>query len=160
VRPAAVSAIPAIAVLILSAFGAAALDTGGLPTWAPGIPGGIPAVPVVANVRDFVARRDVASDEASAIQAAIDSIRGDGAVLIPAGTYLLRSSIRMRKGVVLRGDGAGRTHLMIDHNADAIVFLWYDRGPWTPLVGGLGAGLDATRGRRSLLFPSRYVRRN
>ena len=37
-----------------------------------------------------------------------------GAVLLPAGTYLLRSGVTLKSGVVLRGEGKERTHLIVN----------------------------------------------
>ena len=109
-------------------------------SWRPGIVGGVPNVPVVANVRDFGARGDRVTDDAPAFQAAIAAVRGAGAVFIPAGTYLLKSTLRMRSGVVLRGAGVNDTHLTINHSGNAIEFSTFQRGTWVDVLDGLHKG--------------------
>lgn len=64
--------------------------------WSAGVPGGIPDVPIAANAKDFGARGDGVADDAPSIQRAIDSV-SSGAVLIPAGSYMLRSPLTIRK---------------------------------------------------------------
>jgi hypothetical protein len=108
--------------------------------WRPGIIGGVPAVPVAVNVRDFGARGDGVTDDAAAFRAAIGAVRPPGAVSIPAGTYLLRSSLRMRSGVVLRGAGAAETHLVINHDGVAIDFSLFQRGAWVNAIDGYSKG--------------------
>lgn len=71
----------------------------------------IPDPPVAANVRDFGARGDGKTDDTKAIQAAIEATK-TGAILLPAGRYVLTDAIIIRKsGMVLRGEGADRTVL-------------------------------------------------
>lgn len=85
-----------------------------IPHWHPGIPGGIPEVPVRADVTKFGARGDGRADDTAAVQKAIDEIDAPGAVFLPEGTYLLTTTLRLRSGVVLRGAGRDRTHLRIE----------------------------------------------
>lgn len=71
----------------------------------------IPDVPVVANVKNFGAKGDGYADDTAAIQKAIDTTT-NGAVLLPAGRYVLTDPLRIRKsGVVLRGEGTEKTIL-------------------------------------------------
>ena len=85
-----------------------------IPHWRPGISGGIPEVPVRADVTRFGARGDGKTDDAVAIQKAIDEVNTPGAVFVPEGTYVLKNTLRLRSGVVLRGAGSDRTHLRIE----------------------------------------------
>ena len=85
-----------------------------IPHWHPGIPGGIPEVPVRADVTKFGARGDGRADDTAAVQKAIDEVDASGAVFLPEGTYLLTTTLRLRSGVVLRGAGRDRTHLRIE----------------------------------------------
>ncbi|HLU66879.1 MAG TPA: glycosyl hydrolase family 28-related protein, partial [Kofleriaceae bacterium] len=71
----------------------------------------IPEVPVVSNVRDFGAVGDGATDDTRAFQDALAAAEG-GALLVPAGRYLIRGKLAMRRSnVVLRGEGPDRTVL-------------------------------------------------
>ena len=53
-----------------------------IPHWRPGISGGIPEVPVRADVTRFGARGDGKTDDAVAIQQAIDEVNTPGAVFL------------------------------------------------------------------------------
>jgi len=79
--------------------------------WDAGVRGGIPQVPVTATVK---LPADGRTDAAPALQAAIDAAKGPGALLLPAGSYRIKSTLRLRSGVVLRGEGPDRTHLLVD----------------------------------------------
>ncbi|WP_265444525.1 dockerin type I domain-containing protein [Acetivibrio straminisolvens] len=113
--------------------------------WNPGIIGGIPTKPVVANVLDFGAKGDGLNDDSNAFIKAIESVKDGGAVLIPAGEYLIKSKITLSNPVVLRGEGPGKTSLLIDHSSDAFEIITYKRGNWVNLAGGY------TRGSRELI---------
>src|SRR5260221_11775162 len=73
--------------------------------WHPGIPGGIPNVPVSVSVARFGADATGANDSAVAFNAAINAAPSGTAVHVPAGTYLIKSTITISKSVVIRGDG-------------------------------------------------------
>ncbi|MBT4138356.1 MAG: hypothetical protein HOE48_10585 [Candidatus Latescibacteria bacterium] len=104
--------------------------------WTPGIPGGIPDVDVVANVKDYGAVGDGMTDDAASFQKAIDAV-DQGAVLIPAGDYVLKSGLEINKSVVLRGEGADKTRLLFDiADRAAINIAKYDRGEWMDVVDG------------------------
>jgi hypothetical protein len=110
--------------------------------WKPGLPNGIPNVPVAANVREFGAKGDGKTDDSGAFIEAIRSVNA-GAVLIPAGTYLLQSPLEIGKSIVLRGEGADKTHLVFDlagQNKDAITIAQYLRGDWVNVIGGYTRG--------------------
>jgi len=109
--------------------------------WDPGIPDGIPDVAVKANVKDYGAIGDGKTDDALAIQKAIDAI-DQGAVFIPAGKYFLKSGLNIDKSVVLRGEGSDKTHLFFDMAEDrtAINISKYDRGEWVSVVSGYDFG--------------------
>jgi hypothetical protein len=108
--------------------------------WNPGLAGGIPNIPVVANVRDFGAKGDGVTDDYIAFNNAIQSITGSGAVYIPAGNYLIRSSLAIGAGIVLRGDGPDKTRLLINHSGLAFDIVTYKRGTWISLTGGYTKG--------------------
>ena len=118
VRPAALAAAAVLAVALVCGGAGPLLSQTSVADVAflgqPGYPGAIPEVPVKVNVRDMGARADGTTDDAGAIQRAIDAVDGRGAVLLPAGTYLLRSGVALKSGVVLRGEGKDRTHLIVN----------------------------------------------
>ena len=58
------------------------------------------------NVRTFGAKGDGKTDDAPAIQAAIDACPQAGTVLVPEGHWLVQSSpLRLRSGITLQGHG-------------------------------------------------------
>ena len=60
------------------------------------------------NVRDFGAKGDGTTDDSAAIQAALDL---KGHVYIPAGTYLINTTLRIKSNTKLYGDGVEATIL-------------------------------------------------
>ncbi|MBM3500726.1 MAG: hypothetical protein FJX74_18870 [Armatimonadetes bacterium] len=86
------------------------------PDWTQaGVPGGIPDVPVKARLEDFGGRPNDDLDDAAALQEACASVgaQGGGAVLLSEGTYHLdRPSSIWADGVVIRGAGPDKTHLI------------------------------------------------
>ncbi len=82
--------------------------------WSPGIPGGIPAYPVVLNVKDapYSAKGDGVADDTPAIQRAIDDCPAKKAVFLPEGTYRTTVGLEIRaKAIVLRGAGPRKTRI-------------------------------------------------
>lgn len=67
----------------------------------------LPEVPGVVSVKDFGAAGDGRSDDTAAFIAAI-AAANDGAVLVPAGRYVITARLTIaRSRVVLRGEGSG-----------------------------------------------------
>lgn len=72
----------------------------------------LPVLREVANVRQFGAKGDGVTDDSAAFLAAIDKTRS-GAIVVPAGRYVIRRILEIRQsGVVLRGAGPERTVLV------------------------------------------------
>src|SRR3954470_4056455 len=91
--------------------------------WQPGIRGGIPARGSVCATIDGAAFGGGKADASDAIQSAISGCaEGTGAVL-PPGTYRLRKSLLLNKGVVLRGAGPDRTRLRLDAEKGPVIFM-------------------------------------
>jgi len=111
-------------------------------TWNPGILGGIPEVVEKANVKDFGAQGNGSSDDAQAFKDAINAAKnaGGGAVLIPAGTYRINSTISLSSNVVLRGEGYDKTHLDINTSGDAISISGGSKGSLVNVTGGYKKG--------------------
>lgn len=88
----------------------------------------LPEPAVVVNVRQW-ARADGKTDDTAAFARAIAFAekKGGGAVLVPEGRYLLKGMIRIRQsGVVLRGEGRGKTVL---HFANPLARVLGPRSP-------------------------------
>ncbi|NIM96227.1 MAG: hypothetical protein GTO18_21220 [Anaerolineales bacterium] len=108
-----------------------------------GYPGEIPKVPVVVNVMDFGAKGDGITNDYAAITTAINSATSPGAVLFPEGTYRYESTIKLKDGIVLRGEWADKTHLECDLSGASrpcIEAVTYRRGDFTPAISGLEKG--------------------
>lgn len=71
----------------------------------------LPEPAAVANVRELGAKGDGTSDDTAAFKAALAKAAGQGAVLVPAGKYLLSSHLVLPSGTVLRGEGPAKTTL-------------------------------------------------
>jgi hypothetical protein len=71
----------------------------------------IPDVAVKGNVKDFGAKGDGVTDDSQAFLKAISSV-SNGAILVPAGRYLITEVLFIKKSnVVLRGEGPDKTVL-------------------------------------------------
>lgn len=80
----------------------------------------IPRVKQVASAKDFGARGDGKTDDTEAIRKAIDGST-DGAILLPAGRYLISDIIEIRKGgIVLRGEGPEKTIIVFTRGLEEI----------------------------------------
>jgi hypothetical protein len=114
--------------------------------WAPGIPGGIPEVKSICTRLSAERYGDGAADATKAIQSAIDGCAEGKVVLLPAGTYRTTDVLWIRKGIVLRGEGPGRTRIVRDGARDdwhgAVLRIANDAGfgPPVPVVGGAPLG--------------------
>ncbi len=72
----------------------------------------VPEIPVATDATKHGAKGNGSTDDTDAIQAAIDATP-QGAVLLPAGRYVITRELTLRTGgVVLRGEGPGRTVLV------------------------------------------------
>ncbi|WP_437757441.1 glycosyl hydrolase family 28-related protein [Sorangium sp. So ce1389] len=121
----------------------------------------LPEVPVVVNVRDFGAVGDGMTDDTDAFLAAIDAA-ADGAILVPAGRYLITEILRIgRSRLVLRGEGSGASGsvLYIPRSLSDVLgpaeqwswsggFIWVDPGASGAALTEVTAG--ASRGDRTV----------
>ena len=86
------------------------------PDWSrAGVQGGIPDVPEVVRASKFGAKPDDDLDDAEAIERACAAVgdKGGGAVVLDAGTYHLDRSVTIYdSGVVIRGAGRDKTHVV------------------------------------------------
>lgn len=82
--------------------------------WRPGCSMPIPFYPVVLNLKDLNPKADGKTDDAAVFKAAIEKAKTPGAILVPAGTYLLKDRLDLKSGLVLRGEGFEKTHLIFN----------------------------------------------
>ena len=113
----------------------AAIPPDRLADWSrAGTEDGIPKIKVSADFSAYAPTGNGESDDYPKLEKAIAECQSPGAVYIPAGTYLMKSVIRMRNGVVLRGDGPGKTNLVFDLPSRApeaaILFEGAMEGSW------------------------------
>jgi MYXO-CTERM domain-containing protein len=105
--------------------------------WDPGVPGGIPDVtsPVV-SVREHGAVADGKTDDLHAFQEALAALTNGGVLLVPAGDYYLGGTLTIgTDGLVIRGEGAGRTRLLLGPAVTASIdVVTYGRGDWQTLA--------------------------
>ncbi len=93
--------------------------------WRPCIPGGIPAYSVFSSVKTppYGAKGDGKADDTAAIQKALDDCPEGKAVLLPEGTYRLTATLKISKGIVLRGEGPAKTRLINEATAGHSISL-------------------------------------
>jgi hypothetical protein len=112
--------------------------------WEPGVPGGVPDLPVTVRVTDHGAKGNGSTDDWAAIEAAIDALPSSGGVVyFPAGTYVVKKTLQLGDGVVLRGAGSDATSLEFDlggRNDPGIRIVEYDAGSWRGVAGGFQKG--------------------
>ncbi|HQL08415.1 MAG TPA: glycosyl hydrolase family 28-related protein, partial [Lentisphaeria bacterium] len=79
-----------------------------------GVEGGIPDIPAAARLSDFGAKADDDRDDSVALAAACAALPADGgAIILDAGTYHFDRPVTIsRDGVVIRGQGMGKTKII------------------------------------------------
>lgn len=78
----------------------------------------------IVSVKDFGAVGDGVTDDTAAIQAAIDAVyaAGGGKVYLPAGTYIVGSSVLLKNKTSVFGDGFNASIVKLKNNANTNVF--------------------------------------
>jgi hypothetical protein len=125
----------------------------------------LPRPPVRASVKDFGAVGDGRTDDTAAFEKAIAAVN-DGALLVPAGRYLITRVLYIRKSnFVLRGEGSAKSILIFPKTLVEVLgkrpgtgehdnwswaggFLWVEGRESNPALAELAA--DAPRGSRRL----------
>lgn len=80
----------------------------------------LPRPPIKATVKDFGAKGDGNTDDSDAFRRAIEETES-GAILIPAGKYVLTDIFEIRKpNIVLRGEGPDKTILFFPKGMEQI----------------------------------------
>lgn len=97
---------------------------------------------IVANVnaKDFGAKGDGVTDDTSAIQSALDSIRGGGVVYLPAGEYVVKGNLYIPTCCTLVGDWTPPTG---EKKAETVLLAYAGRGSdyGEPFIGMAGSSV-------------------
>lgn len=70
------------------------------------------------DVRSYGAKWDGTTDDASAVQDALDAVSGAGVVTLPPGTGIIGTALVCKSGVTLRGAGVDVTTIKVKDSAD------------------------------------------
>ncbi|MBN1480080.1 T9SS C-terminal target domain-containing protein [candidate division KSB1 bacterium] len=112
--------------------------------WSPGIPGDFPDKTFVVNVLDYSATGDGQTDDSNAFINAIRAIPASGGLLVvPGGTYVLKKTLSVNKGVLFKGEGHDKTRLLFDlsgRSDNCIDIVKYERGDWVDALEGYEKG--------------------
>lgn len=112
--------------------------------WSPGIPGDVPDKTFVVNVLDYGATGDGRTDDSNAFINATRAIPASGGLLvIPTGSYLIKKTLSVNKGVLFKGEGHDKTRLLFDlsgRGESCIDFVKYERGDWVDVLQGYEKG--------------------
>ncbi len=99
-----------------------------------GIQGSFASPVLQIEVKDFGAVGDGTTDDAPAVLAAIASLKGSpGVVFFAPGTYLLKQTIPVPSGVILRGKSPKTTVLRLTHSGPGIVLAGKLSGNFQPI---------------------------
>ena len=103
--------LPLLLVLFAPCAFAGVIPTARTVDWSiAGYGGPVPRPATLANVMDFGAKGDGVANDQPAIAKAIAALKGAaGVVLLPAGKYLITSTLNVPSNTVLRGIGAGQS---------------------------------------------------
>ncbi len=113
--------------------------------WSPGIAGGIQVITSPEkNVLDFNADPTGVNDSKAAFMGAINDLPASGGVIfIPEGTYKISSTINISKSnVVFRGEGVGKTRIVMDFMGDCFSIIIYEQGGWQNTTFDLAKGAN------------------
>lgn len=106
-----------------------------------GYTGQIPSITTpIINVKDFGATGNGSTDDAGAIQTAIDGAPNPAVIFFPAGTYRIQARLNLKSGIVLRGEGYRQTHLECLNNGGCINLAGSLAGSFVNLQSGLAKG--------------------
>lgn len=106
-----------------------------------GYTGQIPSITTpIINVKDFGATGNGSTDDAGAIQTAIDEAPNPAVIFFPAGTYRLQARLNLKSGIVLRGEGYRQTHLECLNNGGCINLTGSLAGGFVNIQSGLAKG--------------------
>jgi len=130
------------------------IDPGRRTDWRQaGYPGQIPDI--TANIIDVKmngATGNGITDDSSVIQSLIDDATPPAVIYFPPGVYRLRSTLNVKSGIVLRGDGSQSTRLDFEGDRGCIYISGTTNGGYTSILNGLDKGSDQI----TVADPSRF----
>lgn len=99
------------------------------------------------NIVNHGAAANGITDDFPALQSAFNALSGkSGIVYIPSGTYLFQSPVHIPDSVIIRGDGAGQTHILFNlNNQVQHCFNFWATPPqvFDTVIGGFNKGSDS-----------------
>lgn len=128
--------IPFILLFISSIISAQIIPKERKIEWKPGIPSGIPELNYpITNVLKFGADSSGRLDSYFAFKSAIQNIpESGGVILIPEGKYRIDTTIVInRDNVLLKGEGADKTKLLMYNDGTSIKVEIFGESPWWSL---------------------------
>ncbi len=89
----------------------------------------------------LVARGDGIQDDTAALRAAIAACPVGQVVFIPGGTYRISGTLRVTKGIVVRGDGPDKTKIVQHASSNIFAISGSSTAYWTPAHSGGASSL-------------------
>ncbi len=152
--------IPAVLTIFLSVSGGSRcaaddiIDASRRTTWAPGVPGGIPArttiwCDVTKSIPGYTGAlanpADDGADDWGPLSFAISHCPAGQVVYIPPGTYRISGELPIRGPITVRGAGMGKTIIKVDTTFDSQAFFIqaaqpYFISPMYPVASGATKG--------------------
>jgi len=106
-----------------------------------GYPGNIPQITAnIIDVKNAGAVGDGITDDAPAIQSAIDSAFNPAVIYFPPGAYRIEAALELKTGIVLRGAGYRQTHIICLNAGGCISAQGSLAGSFIGVLSGLAQG--------------------
>jgi hypothetical protein len=121
-----------------------------LTTWNPGVPGGVPSLTTVCATVNAATYGNGAGDATAAIQAALDGCPVGQVVMLSAGNFSISNTLKITKGIVLRGQGPTQTKLFIPVGTNAALILVGTQ--WFKFTQSTNLASDAVKGSQSVVL--------
>ena len=84
----------------------------------------IPVYSIIVNIKKYGAAGDGVTDDTRALRKAIRACATNGAIILPAGKYLISDTIRIARSISIRGEGRGKTILLITKGLEQLYPLY------------------------------------
>ncbi len=123
-----------------------------LTIWNPGIPGGIPVRSTVCVNLDASTWGGGTQDATAGIQSALDACPVGQVVQLSSGDFKIMSTLQLRKGIVLRGQGPPQTRLKMPVGTSANLITVGTQ--WFKSTQSTNLSFDAAKGSRVAVLSS------